>query len=305
MRTLAERNWLDCVLYGMVSDGMITDRNDVGESPELATTGTPAWAVGIDLSRPSAARAYDYALGGAHNFAVDREFVRALEAVAPETRTAARANRAFLHRTVRFMIEEGIHQFLDIGSGIPTVGNVHEIAQGLVPGARVVYVDIDSVAVAHSRLILACNDRATAIQEDLRRPEAILDHPDTRALLDFGQPVGLILAAILHAIPDRDDPHAIMTRLRDELCRGSFVAISHATTESGPEEQVRGIERMSKQTSTPIAFRTRAEIMRFFTGLALVEPGLVWTSQWRPYSPEDVDDHPERLGVSAGVGRKR
>jgi hypothetical protein len=284
---------------------MVYDGNDAGETPELATTGTPDWAVGIDLSRPNVARVYDYALGGAHNFAVDREFFRALEAVAPEVRVASRANRAFMHRAVQFMVEEGIRQFLDLGSGIPTVGNVHEIAQRLAPEARVVYVDIEPVAVAHSRLILAGNGRAAAIQEDLRRPKAILDHPDTRALLDFGQPVGLILAAVLHAVPDRDDPHGIVTQLRDELCPGSYVAISHAAVEGGPEEQVRGVERLSKQTSTPATYRTRAEVMRFFTGLDLVEPGLVWTSQWRPYFPEDVGDHPERLATYAGVGRKR
>src|SRR5215468_4276674 len=185
------------------------DGGGAGEASGPAVTGRPDWAEGVDLSMPSVARAYDYALGGAHNFAVDREFLRAFEAVVPQTRAAARANRAFLHRAVRFMVGEGIRQFLDVGSGIPTVGNVHEVAQGLDPDAKVVYVDIEPVAVAHSRQILAGNGRATAIQEDLRHPKAILDHPDTRALLDFSQPMGLILAAILHAIPDEDDPHGI------------------------------------------------------------------------------------------------
>ena len=278
---------------------------DLGATPGATAAGRPDWADGVDLSRPSVARAYDYTLGGSHNFAVDREFVRALESIAPGARLVARANRAFLRRAVRFVIEKGISQFLDIGSGIPTVGNVHEIARGLAPEARVVYVDIDPVAVAHSRLILASDARATAIQEDLRRPEAILDHPDSRALLDFSKPVGLILATILHAVPDGDDPYGIMTRLRDRLAPGSYVAISHATTECRPEEEVRDIELMSRRTSTPITFRTRAEVMRFFTGLDLVEPGLVWTSQWRPELPEDVCDHPEQMGLYAGVGRKR
>jgi SAM-dependent methyltransferase len=264
----------------------------------------PDWAPeGIDLSTPSMARAYDYALGGAHNFPADREFFRAWEAAMPEARLIARANRAFLHRAVQFMIEAGVRQFLDIGSGIPTVGNVHEIAQKADPQARVVYVDIDPVAVAHSRQILAGNDRATAIMEDVRRPDAILDHPDTRALLDFDRPLGLILAAILHSVPDQDDPYGIMRRLRDALPAGSYVAISHVTADSRPEE-VHEAERVTKQTATPTTVRSRDEIARFFDGLDLVEPGLVWVSQWRPYSPDDVGDHPERLNVYAGVGRK-
>jgi hypothetical protein len=278
--------------------------SDVSDSPVAAARDQPAWAPeGTDLSVPSVARAYDYALGGAHSFAVDREFFRAMEAVLPEARLMFRANRAFMHRAVRFMIEAGIRQFLDIGSGIPTVGNVHEIAQRFAPESRVVYVDIDPVAVAHSRLILAGNDGAAAIREDLRHPEAILDHPYTRQLLDFDQPVGLILAAILHAIPDEDDPHGITARLRDVLSAGSCVAISHATADSRPEE-ARAAERVTKQTNTPGTIRTRAEVLRFFTGLDLVEPGLVWTPQWRPDRPADVGEHPERLVTYAGVGRK-
>ena len=283
---------------------MTRDDGGMGEMPGEAVTGRPDWAPeDVDMRTPSMARAYDYALGGGHNFAVDREFFRAFEAALPEGRAVARANRAFLHRAVRFMIGEGIRQFLDLGSGIPTVGNVHEIAQGLDPDAKVVYVDIEPVAVAHSRQILAGNGRATAIQEDLRHPKAILDHPDTRALLDFSQPMGLILAAILHAIPDEDDPHGIMTQLRDPLAPGSYVAISHSTADRHTEA-ARAVEQVTKQTTTPTTLRSRSEIMQFFTELDLVEPGVVWVSQWRPDSPDDVGDHPERLVTYAGVGRK-
>jgi SAM-dependent methyltransferase len=284
---------------------MAGDGNGVGEAAVAAEQGQPDWAPeGVDLSTPSVARAYDYALGGAHSFAVDREFFRALEAALPDARLILRANRAFLHRSVRFMVEAGVRQFLDLGSGIPTVGNVHEIAQRLVPETRVVYVDIDPVAVAHSRLILAGNDRATAIQEDLRHADAILGHPDTRALLDFDQPVGLILAAILHAVPDEDDPYGIVRRLCDVLSVGSYVAISHATADSRAVE-ARAAEQVTKRTSTPGTLRTRAEVLRFFTGFDLVEPGLVWTPQWRPEHPDDVGDHPERMVTYAGVGRRR
>jgi S-adenosyl methyltransferase len=264
----------------------------------------PDWAPeGVDLNTPTVARAYDYLLGGAHNFAVDREFARMWLAAIPEFPQMARANRAFLHRAVQFMIEAGVRQFLDIGSGIPTVGNVHEIAQKADPRARVVYVDIDPVAVAHSRQILAGNDRATAIMEDARHPEAILGHPDTRALLDFDEPVGLILAAILHSVSNEDDPYGIVRRLRDALPSGSYVAISHVTADSRPEE-VHEAERVTKRTATPTTVRSRDEVERFFAGLDLVEPGVVWVSQWRPYSPDDVGDHPERLNVYAGVGRR-
>jgi SAM-dependent methyltransferase len=262
------------------------------------------WAPeGIDFSKPSIARSYDYILGGSHNFAVDREFARELLAALPDFGLIAQANRAFLHRAVRFMAEAGISQFLDIGSGIPTVGNVHEIAQKLVPDARVVYVDIDPVVVAHSRQILAGDDRATVIQEDLRRPEAILNHPETRALLDFDQPVGLMLVAVLPAIPDQDDPHSIVARLRDALPPGSYLAISQGTADERTEE-VQAARGITDQTTTPITVRSRTEIMRLFTGFELVEPGLVWSSQWRPDSPDEVVEHPERLMMLVGVGRK-
>jgi hypothetical protein len=184
------------------------------------------------------------------------------------------------------------------------VGNVHEIAQEAAPDARVVYVDIDPVAVAHSRQILAGNDAATAIQADLRRPADILGHPEVRAVLDFDRPVGLMLVAILHAIPDEDDPVGIVARLRDTLQPGSYLAASHATADRRPDEMDE-ITRMFKQTTTPTTTRTRAEVLRFFTGLDLVEPGLVWSPQWRPDSPEDVGEHPERMMMYVGVGRRR
>jgi SAM-dependent methyltransferase len=264
----------------------------------------PDWAPeGIDLSRASVARAYDYWLGGSHNFAVDREFARKIIAVMPDVRLMARANRAFLHRAVWFMIDAGVRQFLDIGSGIPTVGNVHEIAQKVDPLARVVYVDTDPVAVAHSEQILAGNDGACVIEEDLRRPESILAHPQTRALLDFGRPVGLLLVSVLHAVSDDDDPVGLVSRLCRALSPGSFVAISHATADSRPDEMSEA-QQLSRQTTTPGTVRTREEVERFFHALELVEPGVVWSPQWRPQSPDDVGAHPERMGFYVGVGRK-
>src|SRR5262249_17828847 len=185
--------------------------SDPGRAAMPEMTELPDWVPeGVDLATPSVARVYDYVLGGGHNFAVDREFAREFLAVVPDARVIAQANRAFLHRAVRFMIGCGVRQFLDIGSGLPTVGYVHEVAQAMAPESRVVYIDIDPVGVGPSRLILSGNQLATAIQEDLRNPETILDHPDTRALLDYDEPLGLIMTAILPSIPDEDDPDGIM-----------------------------------------------------------------------------------------------
>jgi len=283
---------------------MIGNTNGTGAADAPGMPELPDWAPqGVDLSVPSVARAYDYMLGGAHNFAVDREWARSFLTVLPDFRVMARANRAFLHRAVRFMLDAGIRQFLDIGSGIPTVGNVHEIAQETYPECRVVYVDIDPVAVAHSRQILAGNDRTVVVREDLRAPDAILRNPDTKALLDFTQPVGLMLVAVLPAIPDQDDPHGIVAYLRDALPSGSYVAISQGTADERTEE-IMAAARVTDRTTTPVVARSRAEVLRFFTGFELEEPGLVWSSQWRPDSPEDVGDHPERLMMYVGVGRK-
>src|SRR5262245_18583728 len=155
---------------------------------------------GVDVDRPTAARIYDYLLGGFHNFAADREMARATIAAIPDAAVQAQANRAFLHRAVRLLVNEGIRQFRNLGSGIPTLGNVHEIAHGVAPESRVVYVDIDPVAVEHSRHILADNDRATAIHADLRQPERVLAAAETREVLDFGQPIAVLAVAVLHAV---------------------------------------------------------------------------------------------------------
>ncbi len=180
---------------------------------------------------------------------------------------------------------------------------MHEVAQKAAPDARVVYVDIDPVAVAHSRQMLADNDAAVVFQEDLRRPEAILNHPQLRALLDFDQPIALLMLAILHVVPDDAEPANIVARLGDELPSGSYLAISHATDESRPDVWKHLVE-LSKQTPTPITPRSRAQIERFFTGFELVPPGLVWAPLWRPEAPGEVGERPERSSNYVGVGRK-
>ncbi|HEY8474810.1 MAG TPA: SAM-dependent methyltransferase [Natronosporangium sp.] len=256
----------------------------------------------VDINRPSAARIYDYLLGGSHNFAVDREAAKQALTYMPDIAVHARANRAFLYRAVRYLVDAGVRQFLDIGSGVPTVGNVHEVAQRIDPTARVVYVDIDPVAVAHSRAILAGNDRATVIQEDLRRPDAILDHPDLRAMLDFDKPIALLLVAILHAMPNEVDPHQIVARLTSQFVPGSHLVISHGTADGLAVPA--GFDSLTKRIEYPLTLRGHAEVCRFFEGFELVEPGVVYVPQWRPEDPDDVGEHPERSGQYAGVGRK-
>lgn len=256
----------------------------------------------VEVDRPSAARIYDYLLGGSHNFAVDREAAKQALEFMPDMAIHARANRAFLYRAVRYLLDAGVRQFLDIGSGVPTVGNVHEVAQRIDPDARVVYVDIDPVAVAHSRAILAGNRQATVIQDDLRRPDAILEHPELRAVLDFEQPIALLLVAILHAMSDDADPYGIVARLASRLAPGSHLVISHGTTDGMVDPE--GFKALTVKVGYPLTLRGHAEVERFFAGFELVEPGVVFVPQWRPEDPDDVGDHPERVSQYAGVGRK-
>jgi hypothetical protein len=264
----------------------------------------PSWApVDVDVDRPSAARVYDYFLGGAHNFAVDRALAEQIAAMTPDIGHTMRANRAFLRRAVRFLAAQGITQFLDIGSGIPTVGNVHEVAQQAAPEARVVYVDLDPVAVAHSSAILAGHPRTAVIQADARDTAGILAHPEARRLLDLSRPVGVLLLGVLHFIPDSDDPAAIVGRLRDAVAPGSYAVLVNATDEDQPPEVIEA-QKLSGRTGTPIYLRSRAALSAQLAGFTLVEPGLVHLPLWRPDSPLDVDEHPERFGAFAGVGRK-
>ncbi|BCB83474.1 hypothetical protein Psuf_007870 [Phytohabitans suffuscus] len=248
------------------------------------------------------ARAYDYLLGGSHNFAADRALARQMIAAVPDAKVQARLNRAFLHRTTRYVLDQGIRQFLDIGSGIPTVGNVHEIAQKADPDARVAYVDIDPIAVAHSRQILDGNPGAIAIREDLSQPRAILDHPAVAGLLDFDRPVALLLVAVLHAVRDELDPYGALATLKDRLAPGSYLVIGHGTHERHPDE-FQEVAAAISRTATPLAMRTHAEILRFFDGFEIVEPGLVWAHEWHP---DASDEQPSELSAFnyGGVGRK-
>jgi SAM-dependent methyltransferase len=257
---------------------------------------------GVDTTKASIARVYDWWLGGEHNFRSDQDAARTLIAVEPRVRAIARANRAFLGRAVRCLADAGIRQFLDIGSGIPTAQNVHQIARDAAPGSRVVYVDNDDVAVAHSTLILKDVPDAAVVHADLRDPRAILSHAGTRGLIDFTQPVGLLLAAVLHFIPDSDDPAGIVASLRDALAPGSFLAISHTCRDALPDVAAAFSDVYNRQVAGAPVFRTRDQIARFFDGFTLIDPGLVWLPEWRPDSPDDVPDDPASFSAAAGVG---
>jgi hypothetical protein len=272
------------------------------EQPLSSAPGSEWLPPGVDVARPNAARVYDVYLGGAHNFEVDREFARKAKELLPDVDIVARMNRSYLQRVVRELSKAGVDQFLDLGSGIPTVGNVHETAQAINPDARVVYVDNESVAVAHSQMILEHNPGATVVDGDVREPLAILAHPETQRLLDFERPVAVIMCTILHFISDSDAPAAIVATYRDALSPGSYLAISHGTTDNRPDLLAFG--DAYRNTPNPVTLRPLAEVEKFFEGFDLIEPGLVFTPQWRPESPHDVGDQPERAGVYAGVGRK-
>ncbi len=265
----------------------------------------PAWAPpGIDLSMPSVSRIYDYYLGGSHNFEVDREAARRAMEFLPGLPKVMQANRAFMRRAVRHALSEGVTQFLDIGSGIPTFGNVHEVAQGADPTARVVYVDHDPVAVAHSQAVLAGNELATVVAADLRTPKDILTAPELTGLLDLDRPVALLLVAVLHFIEDADDPQAAVAALRDALAPGSLLIVTHAAYDGIPTDQetAGGAVDVYRQIKNPLIMRTHDEVARFFDGYEMVEPGLVKMAEWRPETPVAQED-PYAFSGFAGVGR--
>ncbi|WP_129305379.1 SAM-dependent methyltransferase [Streptomyces sp. L2] len=265
----------------------------------------PAWAPrSIDISVPSVSRIYDYYLGGSHNFEVDREAARKAMEFLPGLPKIMQANRAFMRRAVRYAAGEGITQFLDIGSGIPTFGNVHEVARAAAPDARVVYVDHDPVAVAHSQAVLAGDAAADVVAADLRKPHEILASPQVERLIDLNRPVALLLVAILHFVEDTDDPHAAVAELRAALAPGSLLILTHASYEGIPlpPERAEGAVDVYKDIRNPLIMRSREEIAGFFEGYDMVEPGLVPMPRWRPESePEDED--PFAYSGFAGVGR--
>lgn len=258
----------------------------------------------VPVDRPSVARMWDYMLGGYHYFEVDRVMADRIAQLYPDLPLVARANRALLRRIVHFLSDQGIDQFIDVGSGIPTASNVHEIAQARNPNARVVYVDIDPIAIAHSLAILRDNPLATAIQADFRQIKDILDLEQVRALIDYEKPFALILLALLHFIPDDDEAYGAVRAARDRMAPGSFMAIVHTSYECAPPDVLEQIQKISAGAATT-RMRTRQEILRFFEGFELVEPGLTFIPLWRPDKEDALFfEHPERTLSYCGVGRK-
>jgi hypothetical protein len=259
---------------------------------------------GLDVTSPNVARMYDYYLGGKDNFAADRAAAEQVLALVPGLRRAAVENRRFLRRVVRHLAAEaGITQFLDIGVGLPTQGAVHEIAHEINPDARVVYADYDPVVVTHGRALLTVSDRSVMVQGDLRRPAELLASPEVRAHLDLGQPVAIVLFAVLHFLSEADDPAGIVRVLRDGVAPGSYLAIAHIGTDFFPDKQAlaRAVAVYEK-ASERVWPRPRAEVLRFFDGFELIEPGLVPKHEWRPATGQAAASTPNIQW--GGVGRK-
>jgi hypothetical protein len=271
----------------------------------LTDQGIPA--AEIDTSRPHPARMYDYYLGGKDNYEVDREAAQQVVDLFPDAVPSALGNRAFMHRAVRHLAESGIRQIIDIGTGIPTAPNTHQIAHKVSPDIRVAYIDNDPIVGTHAGAHLLGTGNTGFFLADLRDPESILGHPTIGKLIDFDQPVGLMLVAILHFIRDDEDPAGLVAAYRDALPAGSRMVLSHATAdfhppETGSEDAI-DVYRQSKATAT-FNLRTRAEVLGLFDGYELVDPGLVQLPLWRPDGPEPTEQDLAGVGIYGGVGIK-
>lgn len=256
---------------------------------------------------PSTARMYDYYLGGKDNYPADREAAEKVIAMMPSgtIRTAAQQNRGFLGRVVRHLVSErNVRQFLDVGTGLPTMNNVHDVAQRIDPACRVVYVDHDPVVLAHARDMLNAVDGTTILQHDLRDPREIVNDPELRSLLDLNQPIAVLLVAILHFINDDEDPRRLIRELMEPLPSGSYLVISHATGDSYKDQFDNAIRGGYAKATSRMCNRSRDEVAALFAGLELIEPGLVWLPQWRPDPDTGLKDNPGDSLCWCGVARK-
>lgn len=271
------------------------------ESSKLKSPARDETVPDIDTSVPHIARMYDYWLGGKDNFTADRAAAQQAAETDPRLLAGVRGNRAFLARSVRFLAAgAGIRQFLDIGTGIPSADNTHEVAQAAAPGARVVYVDNDPIVLAHARALLTGTGGVTAfVDTDARNPGEILEAAGET--LDFGQPIGLLLLGLLHCIPDDDDPWAIVRTLVDAIPAGSYLAISHPSHDFYGELSGKMVADLNSAMKEPLTFRSRDAVLRFFDGVTLIEPGLVRVPDWRP---DCEQDRANPAAVWGGVGKK-
>ncbi|OZM83865.1 SAM-dependent methyltransferase [Pseudonocardia sp. MH-G8] len=254
----------------------------------------------VDRDTPNAARMYDYLLGGSHNFAADRAAADRIKATVPWLADVARTNRFFLHRAVRFCVEAGVDQFIDLGSGIPTAGNVHDAARAMNPGARVAYVDNEPVTVASATALLEGDPLATISAVDMRDPDAVFAAPGVCDLLDLSRPVALLTVAVLHFVSDEDDPAGLAERYRSRLAPGSLHVLTHATGDHDPDD-VTTIDSVYRNTANPSTPRTRRQVAALFGDTELVDPGLVDATEWRPLDNVGA----QHRGLWAGIGRIR
>lgn len=241
----------------------------------------------VDPETPSVARMYDYFLGGKDNFAADRRAAEEVVAALPSVAGVARSNRHFLRRAVRYVADLGIDQFLDLGAGLPTQGNVHEIAQSVHPDARVVYVDNDPVVISHGRALLGRDERTAVVQADMRAPDQVLGDPTVKRLIDFDRPVCVLFVAILHFLADEEDPAGLVREYREALSPGSHLIVSHAAVEERRNIEVGTAYRSA---SAPFVARTREQVTALLDGVEVVEPGVVRLHEWRPEGDEYVTD---------------
>jgi hypothetical protein len=283
------------------------------EAPHIPPRAVPEPPVppGVNPSKPSPARLYDYYLGGHNNFEVDRKAAEALRLSLPALSDAAWANRGFHQRAATWLATEaGLRQFIDIGSGLPTVGNTHQVIQRIDPAARVVYADIDPMVAAQSAPLLAGAPNATLITADLRDPGALLGHPAVRSMIDFAEPTGLLMTAVLHFVADAAGPWGLLERYVAALAPGSYLALSHATPDGLPPLAVHAMEETYANATEQLILRPRAEVERFFAGLEMVPPypgatdGLTFVGQWGAVDPASADSDGSRV-LYCGVARCR
>jgi len=261
------------------------------------------WRTTFRPDIPSAARIYDYLLGGKDNYPADRAVAESMIALIPNVQLAVQWNRAFLRRLVCYLIREaGIRQIVDIGAGLPTVGNTHEIALDACPEARVVYVDHDPVVLAHARSMLHGVPNTAIIEHDLLEPDEILADPVLRSLIDFREPAAFLFLSILHFVPDEADPAALIAALLEPFPAGSYVAISHATPDTVPE--VHDVERVFDEATEQAHVRSRSEVKKLVSGLETVEPGLTWPPEWRPDPGDEVPANAAESYYCVVVARK-
>jgi S-adenosyl methyltransferase len=264
---------------------------------------------GVDATRPSPARMYDYILGGTNNFPVDREAVEKMRAATPDSVEGMWANRGFHGRAAVWMARQGIRQFIDLGSGLPTQNNTHQSVHRVIPDGRVVYVDIDPMVAAHADALLADDGTTTLITADLRQPDMVLGHPDLRRLIDFTEPAGVLMTAVLHFVADGSDPWGLTAQYMAAVAPGSYLALSHGTSDKFAEWRTRAATDVYARATEPVYLRTRAEVERFFDGLDLVPPGegaepaLSYVGLWGAEDLQAADTDGSR-GVYCAVARR-